>query len=66
MIRALVSLCLLGNSVRYNAQDAPSDKTILSQWINEGWLVLFCPEIAAGFPTPRPPRPSNGMGIKFY
>jgi uncharacterized protein YbbK (DUF523 family) len=60
MIRVLVSSCLLGNPVRYNAQDAPSDKTILSQWINEGRLVLFCPEIAAGFPTPRPPAETVG------
>ncbi len=60
MIRILVSTCLLGQPVRYNASDAPSDKTILSQWQSEGRLVHFCPEIAAGFPIPRPPAETVG------
>ncbi len=60
MISVLVSSCLLGQPVRYNGSDAPSDKTILSQWQNEGRLVNFCPEIAAGFPTPRPPAETVG------
>jgi uncharacterized protein YbbK (DUF523 family) len=60
MIRVLVSSCLLGQPVRYNGSDAPSDKTILSQWQSEGRLVHFCPEIAAGFPTPRPPAETIG------
>lgn len=60
MIRVLVSSCLLGNPVRYNGSDAPSDKTILSRWKDEGRLVHFCPEIAAGFPTPRPPAETVG------
>jgi uncharacterized protein YbbK (DUF523 family) len=55
MIRVLVSSCLLGRPIRYNGSDAPSDKTILSKWKSEGRLVHFCPEIAAGFPIPRPP-----------
>lgn len=60
MIRVLVSSCLLGLPVRYNAADAPSDKTILSQWQDEGRLVHFCPEIAADFPIPRPPAETVG------
>lgn len=60
MMRILVSSCLLGNPVRYNGSDAPSDKTILSRWQREGRLVHFCPEIAAGFPTPRPPAETVG------
>ncbi len=60
MIRVLVSSCLLGQPVRYNGSDAPSDKTILAQWKSEGRLVHFCPEIAAGFPTPRPPAETVG------
>lgn len=60
MIRVLVSSCLLGQSVRYNGSDAPSDKTILSQWQSEGRLVHYCPEIAAGFPIPRPPAETVG------
>lgn len=60
MIRILVSTCLLGQPVRYNAADAPSDKKILSQWQSEGRLVHFCPEISAGFPIPRPPAETVG------
>lgn len=60
MIRVLVSSCLLGNPVRYNGSDAPSDKKILNLWKREGRLVHFCPEISAGFPTPRPPAETVG------
>ncbi len=60
MIRVLVSTCLLGQPVRYNAADAPSNKKILSRWQNEGRLVHFCPEISAGFPIPRPPAETVG------
>ncbi len=60
MIRILVSSCLLGQPVRFNGTDAPSDKTILDQWQSEGRLVHFCPEIAVGFPTPRPPAETVG------
>ncbi len=49
MISVLVSSCLLGQPVRYNGSDAPSDKTILSQWQSEGRLVnLGC---ATGHPS---------------
>lgn len=60
MIRVLVSSCLLGKPIRFNGSDAPSDKTILSQWQSEGRLVHFCPEIAVGFPIPRPPAETVG------
>ncbi len=60
MIRVLVSSCLLGQPVRYNGSDAPIDQTILSQWQSEGRLVHLCPEIAAGFPIPRPPAETVG------
>ena len=65
MIRVLVSSCLLGNPVRYNGSDAPSDKDILNLWKSEGRLVHFCPEISAGFPTPRPPAETVGGDGKF-
>lgn len=60
MIQVLVSSCLLGKTVRYNASDAPCDKKILSQWQNEGRLIHFCPEFAVGFPIPRPPAEIAG------
>ena len=60
MIRVMVSSCLLGQRIRFNGLDAPSDKTILSRWQAEGRLVNFCPELAAGFPVPRPPAETVG------
>lgn len=60
MNRVMVSSCLLGNPVRYNGSDAPSDKRILSRWRKEGRLIHYCPEIAAGFPVPRPPAETVG------
>jgi len=60
MIRILVSSCLLGQRIRFNGLDAPSDKKILSRWRAEGRLVQYCPELAAGFPVPRPPAETVG------
>lgn len=54
MIRILVSSCLLGQPVRYNGLAGHCDHSILSTWKNEGRVVGFCPEVAAGLATPRP------------
>lgn len=56
MERILVSACLLGRPVRYDgrAKNHPHDK-LLARWLREGRVVPLCPEVAAGFPTPRPP-----------
>jgi uncharacterized protein YbbK (DUF523 family) len=57
MERLLISACLVGQKVRYNATDAKSAWTqtgLLERWQAEGRLVAFCPELAGGFPVPRP------------
>lgn len=56
MSQILISSCLLGRPVRYNgsAKDCVHG-AILARWREEGRLVPVCPEIAAGFQTPRPP-----------
>lgn len=41
-------------SVRYDGNDLSAEGTILQEWINEGRVGLFCPEVSAGLPTPRP------------
>lgn len=62
-VRILISACLLGRRVRYNGSDKTSGyQTILNRWAQEGWLVPLCPEIAVGFPTPRPPAEIQGSG----
>lgn len=55
MERILISACLLGRPVRYNGTDKASGADdILALWREQGRLVPVCPEIAVGFPTPRP------------
>lgn len=53
--RILVSGCLLGEPIRYNATAKPVLHPLLETWRAEGRLVPLCPEILAGFATPRPP-----------
>ncbi len=49
----LVSACLVGQRCRYDGRSTPV------QWVadlvSQGRAIPFCPEIAGGLPTPRPP-----------
>lgn len=56
----LVSACLLGSKVRYNGSDKVVGHPALRDWLREGRLVSFCPEVAAGFAIPRPPAEIQG------
>ena len=53
--KLLVSACLLGQPVRYDGK-AKGLKELgwLKQMASEGRLVVICPEVAGGLPTPRP------------
>jgi uncharacterized protein YbbK (DUF523 family) len=62
MIRVLVSACLLGERVRYNGADAASGSGILQDWVREGRVVPFCPEVAGGLAVPRPAAEIQGRG----
>ncbi|TIV26580.1 MAG: DUF523 domain-containing protein, partial [Mesorhizobium sp.] len=55
MERVLVSACLLGSKVRYNGSFRLDHHPVLARWQSEGGIVQICPEVAAGFSTPRPP-----------
>lgn len=59
----LVSACLLGQPVRYDGQS----KGIVSDWLTalgvEGRTLAFCPEVAGGLPTPRPPAERQGERV---
>jgi uncharacterized protein YbbK (DUF523 family) len=55
MMKILVSACLAGLPVRYNGTAKTARDAWLARWRDEGRLVIVCPEVAAGFPTPRPP-----------
>lgn len=60
MKRILVSACLLGQKVRYNGSDKPTSHPAIERWRREGRLVPVCPELLAGFGTPRPPAEITG------
>lgn len=60
MEKILVSACLLGHKVRYNGLDALLDDKLMEQWLAEGRVITFCPEVAGGFPIPRPPAEITG------
>ncbi len=55
MNKILVSACLLGNKVRYDANDVPTESNLLDRWNSEGRLIAFCPEVAGGLSVPRLP-----------
>ncbi len=54
MDRILTSACLLGRPVRHDGGAKLMDDDRLRRWQAEGRLVPVCPEVLAGFPTPRP------------
>lgn len=51
----LVSACLLGEPVRYDGTDNRVPSDILERWRREERVVPYCPEVAGGLSTPRPP-----------
>ncbi|KVR40792.1 DUF523 domain-containing protein [Burkholderia multivorans] len=55
MQKILVSGCLAGLPVRYDGSAKSVDNALLDKWRAEGRLVVVCPEVAAGFCTPRRP-----------
>ncbi|WP_274541811.1 2-thiouracil desulfurase family protein [Komagataeibacter melaceti] len=55
----LLSGCLSGQPVRYDGAARPLMHASLARWQAEGRVFAFCPETAAGLPTPRPPAESN-------
>lgn len=62
-MKILISACLLGMPVRYDGQS----KRVVSDWLQglgaEGRLLPFCPEVAGGLPTPRPPAERQGERV---
>lgn len=56
----LVSACLMGHKVRYDGGDKACDSGVLEHWKKQGRVVVICPEVAGGLPTPRPPAEIEG------
>jgi Uncharacterized conserved protein len=53
-MKIVISPCLLGRPVRYDGKSKPAQ---LPAWFADAdtELIPFCPEVAAGLGTPRPP-----------
>lgn len=52
--KILISACLLGQRVRYDAKLKTLQDPLIEQWLAEGLLLPACPEVLGGLPTPRP------------
>ena len=48
--------------MRHDGSDKAVDDPAIARWRREGRLVPVCPEVAAGFPTPRPAAEIAGAG----
>ncbi len=55
MDNIFVSACIVGQPIRYDGSDNLVKHDLMQRWRDEGRLVPLCPEVAAGFPTPRAP-----------
>lgn len=53
--KILISSCLLGQAVRYDATDLKLNDQLLSKWFKQNRLVAYCPEVSAGMSIPRSP-----------
>lgn len=53
--KILISACLLGQRVRYDAKQKRLQHPLIEDWIAQGILLAVCPEVSGGLPTPRPP-----------
>lgn len=51
----LISSCLLGENVRYDGGNCEIAAELLSQIKNKFQIISLCPEVTAGFSTPRNP-----------
>ncbi|MCL1039454.1 DUF523 domain-containing protein [Shewanella submarina] len=60
MEKILISSCLMGNPVRYDGKDNGLTDACISQWLSQGRLLVFCPEMAGGLVTPRAPAEQQG------
>jgi uncharacterized protein YbbK (DUF523 family) len=55
MTNILVSACLMGAPVRYDGKGKPLPSNLIDSLSGLATLVPHCPELAGGFPVPRPP-----------
>jgi len=52
--KILISACLLGQRVRYDAKLKTLQHPLIEKWLAQGIVLPACPEVLGGLPTPRP------------
>jgi uncharacterized protein YbbK (DUF523 family) len=52
--KILVSACLLGERVRYDAKIKKVQHPLFEKWLQQSIILPACPEVLGGLPTPRP------------
>ena len=57
--KVLISGCLLGEKIRYDGSDFYVKSNFIIDLQNEGLVIPFCPELAAGMLIPRLPAEIN-------
>lgn len=60
-MKILVSACLMGENCKYNGGNNYSEK--LHEFINGHEVIMVCPEVMGGLPTPRLPSEIIGDGV---
>ena len=55
MEKILISGCLVGRQVRYDNKIQKVENECILKWRGQNRLVVVCPEVEGGLPTPRPP-----------
>lgn len=63
MEKILISSCLLGNKVRYDGKGKSIPHPVIATWLRQDRLVIICPEMAGGLPTPRPRAEQFGKQV---
>ena len=53
--KILISACLLGERVRYDAKINKLKNKLIESWLTQGIVISICPEVAGGLSTPRAP-----------
>lgn len=61
----LISACLLGEKVRYDANHLLLEDKIIERWMKQGVLTSICPEVAGGLAIPRPPAEIQNLSDKL-
>lgn len=61
--KILISACLLGERVRYDAKINKIESELIENWIKQDMLLAICPEVSGGLPTPRPPAEIQSNGL---